>query len=79
MEVSEEKFAQLIKKATSINDGITQKIADGLKVTLGTLGHWVSGESMPQADMRMAILQRVTAIMLGTLGEIANKLEETSD
>ena len=75
MEISEEKFAQLIKKAISINNMITQQLADEFKVTVGTLERWSIGQSLPPVESRSIILQRTTGVMIGTLGNIMNELK----
>lgn len=76
MEVPKERFAHLIKKATSINETITQALADEFKVSVGTLERWAEGESLPPEEIRVHVLQRVTAIMLQTLGHITDMLKK---
>lgn len=75
MEIPKEKFAQLIKKAITIDEVITQRLVDEFKVNIRTLQRWSNGENIPSSKIRLVILQRVTGIMLGTLGNIVDELK----
>lgn len=77
MEIPKEKFAALVKKAINIDEAITQRLADEFKVSIGTLERWSEGESVPPNDVRLTVLQRITGIMLGALGQITTVLGDT--
>jgi hypothetical protein len=77
MEIPKEKFAALVKKAINIDEAITQRLADEFKVSIGTLERWSEGKSVPPNDVRLTVLQRITGIMLGALGQITTVLGDT--
>jgi len=75
MEIPKEQFTHLVKKAITINDSITQAIADGFKMDVDTLKKWSEGEDLPLESERMVVLQKITTIMLETLGNLAETIK----
>jgi len=75
MSVTENKFSQLIKQAMEIDESITQQMADEFGISIATLERWAVGESVPQPDVRLSVLQRTTSIMLSHLGKVMEQLK----
>jgi ribosome-binding protein aMBF1 (putative translation factor) len=73
--ISEEKFAQLIKRAITINDTITQQLADNLEINTVILERWADKKDVPGPEIRLSMLQQATNIMLKSLSNIMDKLK----
>ena len=74
MNIPDEKFAELIKKATSISEKITENLANELKISSEVLKEWADEKRLPGENDRFKILQDVIAIMLNNLNSIKDVL-----
>ena len=61
-EVPKEKFIHLIKTAIIIDDAITERIINELKIDHYTLKSWSNGDEVPETG-RINILSRIAKIM----------------
>lgn len=74
MNIPDDKFAELVKKALDINNITSERLSVELKVSKDDLESWAKEENIPEQEKRAPILQTIITVVLNSLGDLVSIL-----